>query len=127
MVAKVDREAIVPVFRRHAFEYVPVVARRIVDEHRDRSPFGFDVRQDCAQRVDIADVAAVVAHRRRREPRHEHLRKLVRDVAKRNARALSREALDDEGANPRAAARNKDGAAGETRIAGNRAADCGGN
>src|SRR4029077_20320159 len=36
VVAKIDREPIVPVLRRHVLDRVPVVAGRVVERHRAR-------------------------------------------------------------------------------------------
>jgi len=98
-----------------------VVARRVVDEHTERTVRPVGLGDRLLQRRNIADVAMRVAQRGRIEigmdALRERTRRAIVDVDERDAAPLGGELRDERGTDSRRAARNEHRQPGEVRIA----------
>jgi hypothetical protein len=120
-VAEVDGHALVPEVRRHPVDRVPVVARGIVDQHREVAELRGHSRDGLLVVLDPAHVASDEERygmARRTDPVDQRQRCRLVDVDEAHPGALRREVLDDRGTDARTAARDEDGAAGEAGIGG---------
>src|SRR5690606_38491560 len=119
-VPQVHVDAVVPGVDGEHAEVVARVAGRVVDEHFNRAERALDVRDDVAQRFDVAQVAGEEVRRRRcrigRERRDECLTFVLEDVDERDDGVLPAERLNENRADPRGATRDEYDLAGEARV-----------
>ena len=118
VMPQVQRQPFIPVLRAKLFERVPVVARRVVDEHRDGAEFGLHGGERTAQRGDVAHVAVVIARPRRGELLHQGSRGFIGDVAESDSAALLNKSRDNRCADAGRPARHEHRSVGEARVAG---------
>jgi hypothetical protein len=93
---QIGRLVVVPVVRRHVIEIMAVVARGVVDKHADRPGMGDNGFHRPADRLDIAQVDLMEAHRMQtvaRQAVNECMALVDRDIDERDLCALACEAL----------------------------------